>query len=125
VDSVAARRLWTITRGNALSAAAGRGREVWFFPRTRMPMGLAVGAVTIGGRLHLVFRYRYPLFGQAEVTDFAERYLAALDRVTAAGEQHGPALTREVPHEVPRASAAQWRRPLKPRGSGATLPCGR
>jgi len=37
-------------------------------------MGLAVGVVTIGGRLHLVFRYRYPLFGQAEVTDFAERY---------------------------------------------------
>jgi hypothetical protein len=29
-------------------------------PLTRMPMGLAVGAVTTAGRPHLVFRYRMP-----------------------------------------------------------------
>ncbi|MDQ4011556.1 MAG: hypothetical protein M3228_12885 [Actinomycetota bacterium] len=60
-----------------------RAREVWFSPPTRMPMGLAVGAVTAGGRLHLVFRYRRPLFGPTEAADFANRYLAALDQVTA------------------------------------------
>jgi NRPS condensation-like uncharacterized protein len=38
-------------------------REVWFSPPTRMPMGLAIGSVTAEGRLHLVFRYRHPLFG--------------------------------------------------------------
>jgi NRPS condensation-like uncharacterized protein len=60
-----------------------RAREVWFSPPTRMPMGLAVGAVTAGGWLHLVFRYRHPLFGPAEAADFANRYLTALDQVTA------------------------------------------
>ncbi|MGH3365603.1 MAG: condensation domain-containing protein [Nocardioidaceae bacterium] len=57
--------------------------EVWFSPPTRMPMGLAIGAVTAEGRLHLVFRYRRPLFGPAEVAGFADRYLTALGHVAA------------------------------------------
>ena len=60
-----------------------RAREVWFSPPTRMPMGLAIGAVTAEGRLHLVFRYRHPLFGPAEAAEFANRYLTALGQVTA------------------------------------------
>ncbi len=60
-----------------------RAREVWFSPPTRMPMGLAVGAVTAAGRLHLVFRYRHPLFGPADVADFTDRYVAALGHVAA------------------------------------------
>jgi plasmid stabilization system protein ParE len=44
-------------------------------------MGLAIGAVTAEGRLHLVFRYRHPLFGPAETADIADRYLTALDQV--------------------------------------------
>ncbi|MGH8965276.1 MAG: hypothetical protein ACRDXB_08095, partial [Actinomycetes bacterium] len=59
-----------------------RAREVWFSPPTRMPMGLAVGAVTAGGRLHLVFRYRHPLFGPADIAGFADRYLAALGQAS-------------------------------------------
>jgi NRPS condensation-like uncharacterized protein len=57
-------------------------REVWFSPPTRMPMGLAVGAVTAAGRLHLVFRYRHPLLGPTEAAGFAHRYLTTLDHVT-------------------------------------------
>ena len=60
-----------------------RAREVWFSPPTRMPMGLAVGSVTAEGRLHLVFRYRHPLFGPAEVAAFADRYVRALGQVAA------------------------------------------
>ncbi len=55
-----------------------RALEVWFSPPARMPMGLAVGAVTAAGRLHLVFRYRHPLIGPADVARFADRYVAAL-----------------------------------------------
>lgn len=55
-----------------------RALEVWFSPPTRMPMGLAVGAVTAAGRLHLVFRYRHPLIGPADVARFADRYVAVL-----------------------------------------------
>ncbi|MGH3821753.1 MAG: GTP cyclohydrolase I [Pseudonocardiaceae bacterium] len=57
----------------------------------RMPVGLAVGAVTAEGRLHLVFRYRHPLFGPAEAADFANRYLTALDQVTAHDGPTSPA----------------------------------
>ena len=60
-----------------------RAREVCFSPPTKMPMGLAVGAVTAGGRLHLVFRYRPPLFSPTNVADFANRYLTALDQLAA------------------------------------------
>ncbi|MGH3800901.1 MAG: hypothetical protein ACRDTD_12325, partial [Pseudonocardiaceae bacterium] len=55
-----------------------RADEVWFSPPARMPMGLAVGAVTAGGRLHLVLRYRHPLFGATEIARFADRYVATL-----------------------------------------------
>ncbi|MGH4014005.1 MAG: hypothetical protein ACRDSL_08780 [Pseudonocardiaceae bacterium] len=60
-----------------------RARAVWFSPPARMPMGLAVGAVTAGGRLHLVFRYRHPLLSPAEAASFADRYLVALGHVAA------------------------------------------
>ena len=46
-------------------------------------MGLAVGAVTAGGRLHLVFRYRHPLLDPADVAGFADRYVTALNQVAA------------------------------------------
>ena len=58
-----------------------RADEVWFSPPARMPMGLAVGAVTASARLHLVFRYRYPLFSPVQVAEFADRYLVALHDV--------------------------------------------
>jgi NRPS condensation-like uncharacterized protein len=60
-----------------------RTRAVWFSPPTKMPMGLAVGAVTAEGRLRLVFRYRHPLFGSAQVAAFADRYVTALGHIAA------------------------------------------
>ena len=60
-----------------------RASEVWFSPPARMPMGLAVGALTAVGRLHLVLRYRHPLFGPAEIAGFADSYRAALGRLAA------------------------------------------
>lgn len=60
-----------------------RATEVWFSPPARMPMGLAVGALTAAGRLHLVLRYRHPLFGLAEIAGFADSYRAALGHLAA------------------------------------------
>jgi NRPS condensation-like uncharacterized protein len=60
-----------------------RASEVWFSPPVRMPMGLAVGALSAAGRLHLVLRYRHPLFGPAEIAGFAGSYRAALDHLAA------------------------------------------
>jgi hypothetical protein len=43
-----------------------------------MPLGVAVGAVTAGGRLHLVFRHRHPLMSADAARRFADRYVSAL-----------------------------------------------
>ena len=74
-----------------------RASEVWFSPPARMPMGLAVGALTVAGRLHLVLRYRHPLFGPAEIAGFADSYRAALGHLALA-------LESDHPDEVLRAS---------------------
>ena len=65
------------------AADAGDVAEVWFSPPARMPVGLALGAVTIGRWLHLSFRYRHPLFGPGAAARFAARYVEALDRLAA------------------------------------------
>jgi hypothetical protein len=43
-----------------------------------MPLGLSLGALTAGGRLHLAFRYRHPLFSEAAASRFADYYLGLL-----------------------------------------------
>ena len=62
----------------------GEPVEAFFSAPTRMPCGLSVGAVTLGRRLHLSFRFRHPQLGAAAAKEFAGRYVADLERV--AGE---------------------------------------
>ncbi len=58
--------------------AAGAA-DVWFSTSAHMPRGLSLGAVTVGGRLRLAFRYRRCLFGAADAAEFAGRYAKVLD----------------------------------------------
>ena len=44
-----------------------------------MPLGLSMGTATLGGRLHMTYRYRHPQFDRDAARRFAERYEAALD----------------------------------------------
>jgi NRPS condensation-like uncharacterized protein len=62
---------------------AGETTEVWFSAPARMPLGLSVGVVTVAGRLHAVFRYRYPLFDDKAAAHFADRYVEAVERFLA------------------------------------------
>jgi NRPS condensation-like uncharacterized protein len=55
---------------------------MWFSTYAHMPRGLSVGAVTIGGQLHLCLRYRRALFAETAASDFANAYTAALGDVT-------------------------------------------
>jgi hypothetical protein len=57
---------------------AGDVVGVWFSAPARMPCGLSVGAVTAVDRLHLAFRYRYPLWGPAAAGAFADRFVTEL-----------------------------------------------
>ncbi|MGH9076565.1 MAG: condensation domain-containing protein [Acidimicrobiales bacterium] len=60
------------------SFGLGGPAEMWFSAPTRMPCGLSVGSVTVGGRLHLAFRYRKALWGDAAADRFAERFAVEL-----------------------------------------------
>jgi hypothetical protein len=51
---------------------------MWFSTSAHMPRGLSVGSITVGGRLHLCFRYRRALFDDAAAAQFAGFYRAAL-----------------------------------------------
>ncbi|MDQ3106799.1 MAG: hypothetical protein M3Q68_03235 [Actinomycetota bacterium] len=49
--------------------------ELWFSTPARSPLTLCLGAVTVAGRLHLVFRYPHRLFGPDAARRFAECYV--------------------------------------------------
>jgi hypothetical protein len=59
--------------------------RMWFSTSAHMPRGLSVGAVTIGGRLNLCFRYRNALLDAASGRQFAAEYAAALSALAAGG----------------------------------------
>jgi NRPS condensation-like uncharacterized protein len=64
-------------------AAAVTG--MWFSTSAHMPRGLSVGAVTVGGRLHLCLRYRRALFSEPSAARFAGLYATALTTLTSQG----------------------------------------
>jgi len=59
--------------------------QMWFSTSAHMPRGLSVGAVTVGGRLNLCFRYRNALLDAAAGRDFAAEYAAALSALADGG----------------------------------------
>jgi NRPS condensation-like uncharacterized protein len=65
--------------------------RMWFSTSAHMPRGLSVGAITVGGRLQLCFRYRNALLDPAAGRDFAAEYAAALTALTALAEPAGGA----------------------------------
>ncbi|HUZ52850.1 MAG TPA: hypothetical protein VMU94_10015 [Streptosporangiaceae bacterium] len=67
---------------------AASAADVWFSTSAHMPRGLSLGAVTVGGRLRLTFRYRRCLFRPADAAEFAGRYVKVLDQF--AGREAAP-----------------------------------
>jgi len=59
--------------------------DMWFSTSAHMPRGLSVGAVTVGGQLHLCLRYRRALFSEPSAARFAGLYAAALGNLTSQG----------------------------------------
>jgi NRPS condensation-like uncharacterized protein len=51
---------------------------IWFSTSAHMPRGLSLGAVTVGSRLGLAFRYRHELLADAAAAEFARLYLGVL-----------------------------------------------
>jgi NRPS condensation-like uncharacterized protein len=80
VDTAMLSNLGRLTAPPSFGPDAGDTVEVWFSPPAQMPLGLAIGTVTVAGRLQLVFRYHCQLFGADTARRFAERYVAELNR---------------------------------------------
>jgi NRPS condensation-like uncharacterized protein len=57
--------------------------RMWFSTSAHMPRGLSVGAITVGGRLQLCFRYQTALLDAAAARDFAAEYAAALSALSS------------------------------------------
>ncbi|HVM34607.1 MAG TPA: hypothetical protein VM784_04625 [Actinomycetota bacterium] len=81
VDTAILSNLGKVDEMPSFGPDAGETIELWFSPPGRMPLGLAVGAVTAAGKLHLVFRYRHALLDAAAAADFANLYLTSLTKL--------------------------------------------
>jgi NRPS condensation-like uncharacterized protein len=57
----------------------GPPTHVWFSPPAKMPLGLAIGALTANDQLHVVLRVRRPLLGPEARGRLAASYESALD----------------------------------------------
>ena len=80
VDTAVLSNLGKLDDAPSFGAEAGETSEAWFSAPARMPCGLSVGVVTLAGRLHLVFRYRWSLWDAEAATAFASRYVSELGR---------------------------------------------
>jgi NRPS condensation-like uncharacterized protein len=54
------------------------GTAAWFSPPSQMPLGVAIGTLTLGNRLHVAMRYRHAQFDRAAARRFVELFRAAL-----------------------------------------------
>jgi hypothetical protein len=71
--------LSNLGRLEPLPAPLDRATEaVCFSPPAQMPLGVAVGAATLDGRLHITLRYRHVQFDGAAARRFVELYRGVL-----------------------------------------------
>jgi NRPS condensation-like uncharacterized protein len=82
VDTALLSNLGVIDEPPEFGPDAGATTEMWFSAPCRMPLGLSIGTVTIGGRLHVAYRYRHPQFDGEAVARFSARYLKAIEQFT-------------------------------------------
>jgi NRPS condensation-like uncharacterized protein len=81
---------------------AGDTVELWFSPPARSPRILCVGALVVGGRLQLTFRYPLRLLGPEAARRFADAYVAQLRAVAAAASAEPRRSVRSVVDRVQR-----------------------
>ncbi|HEX8771404.1 MAG TPA: condensation domain-containing protein, partial [Acidimicrobiales bacterium] len=98
VDTAVLSNLGQLGQVPSFGGDAGDSTEMWFSAPTRMPCGLSIGTVSVGGRLHLSFRYRHSLWSAAAAQRFADRYVAELDRLVAeTSKTNGGSMTDDDP----------------------------
>jgi NRPS condensation-like uncharacterized protein len=74
VDTASLSNLLVLDGWPALGAGAGSVEAVWFSPPGRSPLGAALGAATVGGRLHVTVRHPRTQFDREAARAFAAVY---------------------------------------------------
>lgn len=78
IDAAMLCNLGWLAQAPSFGPQAGEAVGPWFSTPARTPLSLCLGAVTIGDRLHLTFRYPHRLFGRGAAGRFAEDYVERL-----------------------------------------------
>lgn len=89
VDTAALAYMGRLDAPLSFGPEAGETVAVWYSPPARMPLGVSVGAVMAGERLHLAFRYRQPLFGPDAACRFADHYALLLAHLIGVMSEEG------------------------------------
>jgi NRPS condensation-like uncharacterized protein len=84
VDTAMIAHLGWFPSGPTFGTDAGETVELWFSVPARAPLALSIGAVTLGGRLHLTFRYPRRLFSADAARRFADCFVANVRSVAEA-----------------------------------------
>jgi NRPS condensation-like uncharacterized protein len=82
VDTAVMSNLGAIHDPLRFGADGGEVDHVWFSAPTRMPCGVSVGAVTVGGALHVSVRSRRPMLGDKGAAAFSALFVATLEEIT-------------------------------------------
>jgi NRPS condensation-like uncharacterized protein len=75
VDTAFLANVGWLEEAPAFGAEAGETTDVWFSLPARAPQSLCIGAIIVGGKLHLTFRYPRRLFGPDAARRFAASYV--------------------------------------------------
>jgi NRPS condensation-like uncharacterized protein len=86
VDTTVLCNLGELAEAPSFGPDAGEAIELWFSTPARGPLSLCLGAVTVGGRLHLTFRYPHRVLGPDAARRFADCYVRQLRLVGDIGD---------------------------------------
>ncbi len=78
VDTTVLCNLGGLDEAPSFGPGAGAVTELWFSTPARAPRSLCLGAVVVGGRLHLTFRHPHRLLGPDAAHRFADCYVRQL-----------------------------------------------
>ena len=83
VDTALLANLDSLEEAPSFGEAAGETVHLWYSVPARGPLTLCVGAVTVGGRLHLVLRYPRRLFSASAARRFSDCFVSEIMGVAA------------------------------------------
>jgi NRPS condensation-like uncharacterized protein len=81
VDASLLSNLGRLDEAPSFGSEAGETVQLWFSTPARSPLSLSLGAVTVGGRLHLTFRHPHRLLSPGAAKRFADSYVQHLQSI--------------------------------------------